>query len=107
MHTVLRSCKVERLNGRSTWGGQCSQLSGANVLTINDTNTPELVHEQTPTGRQKCADEGKVGKSLGGSYPVAVAGDHHHHHHNHNHFYHLYAGYLQLYMCNKSRFYGI
>ena len=32
MRTVLRSCKVERLNGRSTWGGQCSQLSGANVL---------------------------------------------------------------------------
>jgi len=49
----------------------------------------------------------KLGKSLGGSYSVAVAGDHHHHHHNHNHFYHLYAGYLQLYMFNKSGFYGI
>jgi len=54
-----------------------------------------------------CANEGKVGKSLGGSYSVAVAGDHHHHHHNHNHFYHLYAGYLQLNMFNKSGFYGI
>ena len=32
VRTVLRSCKVERLNGRSTWGGQRSQLSGANVL---------------------------------------------------------------------------
>jgi len=42
-------------------------------------------------------------EKLGGSYPVAVAGDHH----NHLHFYHLYAGYLQLYMCNKSGFYGI
>ena len=30
--TVLRSCKVESLNGRSTGCGQCSQLSGGNVL---------------------------------------------------------------------------
>ena len=35
---VLRSCKVkgpvESLNVWSTGGGQCSQLSGANVLTL-------------------------------------------------------------------------
>jgi hypothetical protein len=34
--------------------------------------------------QMKDVDEGKVGKSLGCSYPVAV--DHHHHHHNHHHF---------------------
>jgi len=37
---VLRSCKVkgpvESLNVQSTRGGQCSQLSGANVLTGYD-----------------------------------------------------------------------
>ena len=31
---VLQSCKVEGLKGWSTGGGQGSQLSGANVLTL-------------------------------------------------------------------------